>query len=188
MRFSSLGAHGAHLLTKILLINSFPFRLPFLIPHGSPSLHQLGPTFLTLRPLWRESNPRQAPLRMLHGEDAEARSGERIQWKPHEKHPCSWEIWLGLSLLRLWSNFCPCFLQTWCFLPASFDFLVSLMRTCLGGSVPSFWLEQQLGGTYLSPLTPGLISLLLHLPWPLQTGHPELLASCVLVSVFQPDS
>lgn len=54
----SLGAHGTHLLSNSLLINSFPFRLPFLIPHGSPLLHlpnkQLGPTFLTLGPLWRE--------------------------------------------------------------------------------------------------------------------------------------
>lgn len=38
-------------------------------------------------------------------------------------------------------------------LPISFGFLVSLMRTCLGGSVTSFWLEQQLDGIYLSPRT-----------------------------------
>lgn len=178
----SLGAHGAHLLTNSLLINSFPFRLPLLIPHGSPSLHlpnkQLGPTFLTLRPLWRESNLQQAGLRMLRGEDTEALSGECIQRKPCKKQPRSWEIWLGLSLLRLWSNVCPCFLHMM-LLPISFDFPVSLMRTCLGGSVTSFWLEQQLDGIYLSPLTPGLVSLLLHLPWTLQTGHPGLLASCV---------
>lgn len=153
----SLGAHGAHLLTNSLLINSFPFRLPLLIPHGSPSLHlpnkQLGPTFLTLRPLWRESNLRQAGLRMLCGEDTEALSGGCIQRKPCKSSPAA-----GKSDLVSPPSDCEVISAlvfcTWCFFQSALTSLLAWWGLVLGDLLQvSGWNNSWMG--------------FISVPWPL---------------------